>query len=106
MVRQTAYPWVAVVDCKKDKYDVYIARPSKFGNPYRIGPDGDRKEVIEKYRTWLLQQPDLMSEIADLHGKTLGCWCRPYSCHGDVILEVAEQEYNKRQLLKSSNDQV
>ena len=95
-----------VVHFRKNAYDLYIARPSRWGNPYRIGPDGDRTEVIEKYRAWLLQQKDLMAEIADLHGKTLGCWCRPYSCHGDVILEIAEQEYNKRQLLKSNSNQV
>lgn len=86
-----------IVNCKKtDNYDIYIARPSEWGNPFKIGIDGTRKEVIEKYRVWLLQQPHLMVKIADLHGKTLGCWCRPYFCHGDVLLEIAEQEWNKK----------
>ena len=85
-----------VVHFRKDPYDVYIARPSKWGNPFKIGIDGDRREVIEKYRLWLLEQPELMTEIAELHGKTLGCWCRPYFCHGDVILEIAKQEFEKR----------
>ena len=39
-----------VVHCKKAPFDVYIGRPSKWGNPYSIGPDGTREEVIEKYR--------------------------------------------------------
>lgn len=42
-----------VVHCKRDPHDVYIGRPSKFDNPFVIGPDGTREEVIEKYRNWL-----------------------------------------------------
>ena len=28
----------------------YIGRPSVLGNPYRIGIDGDRAQVIQKFR--------------------------------------------------------
>ena len=42
-----------VVHCKKDSFDVYIRRPSKWGNPFSIGVDGTREEVIEKYRKYL-----------------------------------------------------
>ena len=38
-----------VVHCKRARYDVYIGRPSKWGNPYVIGPDGTREQVIAKY---------------------------------------------------------
>jgi hypothetical protein len=38
-----------IVHCKKEAYDVYIVRPSKCGNPYKIGPDGTRAEVIANY---------------------------------------------------------
>lgn len=77
-----------VVHCKKSKYDVYIGRPSKWGNPFEIGKDGDRKEVIRKYRDWILTQEDLLNQLHVLKGKTLGCWCYPLRCHGDVLVEL------------------
>ena len=45
-------------------YDVYIGRPSKWGNPFRIGPDGNREEVIRKYRDWIGKQPELLKSPA------------------------------------------
>jgi hypothetical protein len=80
-----------VVHCKREPYDVYIGRPSKWGNPFRIGPDGTRQEVVAKYRAWIAQQPDLMAALPELEGKTLGCWCKPEACHGDVLVELVEQ---------------
>jgi len=47
-----------------------------------------RKEVINKYRTWILKQKDLLFEMITLDGKTLGCHCKPKTCHGDVIIEL------------------
>lgn len=79
-----------VVHCKKEPYDVYIGRPSKWGNPFEIGKDGTRKDVIDKYRDWILSQPELMKSLPDLEGKTLACWCRPKACHGDVLIELLE----------------
>jgi len=86
---------MVVVNINVDEYDVYIGRNSiygdpKWGNKFRIGQDGSRKEVIEKYRTWIWQQPDLLSEMLSLDGKILGCHCKPKSCHGEVIIEVIE----------------
>lgn len=79
-----------VVHCKKEKHDVYIGRPSKWGNPYEIGKDGTREEVIMKYVGYLARHPDLIEEAKlELKDKTLGCWCAPKACHGDVLLEVA-----------------
>lgn len=81
-----------VVNCKKSAYDVYIGRPSKWGNPFVIGRDGTRKEVIAKYRAWLLNQPALLTSIHELEGKTLGCFCAPKECHGDILIELANKE--------------
>lgn len=78
-----------VVHCKRENYDVYIGRGGKWGNPFVIGKDGDRKEVIRKYKEWLLTQPHLLASLHELKGKTLGCWCAPKACHGDVLLEMA-----------------
>lgn len=43
-----------------------------------------------KYRHWIERQPDLMGDLHELKGKTLGCWCAPLACHGDVLAELAE----------------
>lgn len=79
----------SVVHCRKDEYDTYIGRPSKWGNPFVIGEDGDRKEVVNKYRVWVLKQPQLLADLSELCGKRLGCWCAPKLCHGDVLAELA-----------------
>jgi hypothetical protein len=77
----------------KDGYHegaVYCGRPSKWGNPFKTGIDGNRTEVIEKHRVWFLSHPTLLKEAKlELKGKDLICWCAPKSCHCDIILEVA-----------------
>lgn len=82
-----------VVHCKREKYDVYIGRPSKWGNPFVIGKDGTRKEVIKKYELWVRQQHHLMESIHELKDKTLGCWCHPKACHGDVLAKLVSEVY-------------
>lgn len=77
-----------VVHCKKVVCDVYIGRPSKWGNPFSVGKDGTREEVIGKYREWVVTQPHLMDSLESLRGKVLGCWCKPLACHGDVLVEL------------------
>lgn len=79
-----------VVNCRKESYDVYIGRPSKWGNPFVIGKDGWRDEVIAKYKAWILCQPELLSQLHELKGKVLGCYCKPKACHGDVLAELAD----------------
>jgi len=80
-----------VVHCKREPFDVYIGRPSKWGNPFVIGKDGTRDEVITKYEGWLRTQPALLAALPELRGKVLGCWCFPQACHGDVLVRLAEQ---------------
>lgn len=70
----------------------YIGRPSKYGNPFHIGIDGTREEVITKYKDWLNTQPDLIKLAKqELRGRDLACWCAPLPCHGDVLLEIVNQ---------------
>jgi len=74
----------------KDDCGVYVGRPSKYGNPFHIGVDGTRDEVIVKYRQWILTQPELVAAAKqELKGKDLICWCAPLACHADVLLEIA-----------------
>lgn len=82
----------------KDGYDVYIGRPSPFGNPYshKAGTLAkyrvkSRKEAIEKFERYLLSSPDLLEKLHDLKGKRLGCWCHPMACHGDVIKKYVDK---------------
>lgn len=82
-----------VVHCKKDKFDVYIGRPSKWGNSFVIGKDGTREEVVEKYKQWILKQPKLLADLKELKGKTLACWCSPQLCHGDVLIELVNKKW-------------
>lgn len=79
-----------VVNARRERFDVYVGRPSKFGNPFLIGKDGTRAEVIEKYRAHLLASPGLLEAAkTELRGKTLGCFCAPLPCHGHVLSEIA-----------------
>ena len=82
-----------VVNIKKHFYDTYIGRGSKWGSPFHIGPDGDRKEVIRKYEEWIRQQPELLAALPELRGKFLGCHCKPQRCHGDVLVKLLEEFY-------------
>lgn len=79
-------------------FDVYIGRPSKWGNPFSH-LDGtlaefkvaSRDEAISAYREWIQTQPDLLASLSELKGKTLACWCHPLPCHGDVLAELADR---------------
>jgi len=91
-----------VVHCRKAQFDIYVGRPSAWGNPFshRAGTlakfrVATREEAIERYREWLLGQPELVERArSELRGKILGCWCKPLACHGDVLASVANNEPN------------
>ena len=71
---------------------VYVGRPSKWGNPAKIGIHGTREEVLEIYREWLETKLRLNPHFLDeLKGKDLACWCSlDKSCHADVLLKLLE----------------
>ena len=76
-------------------FDVYVGRPSKWGNPFEIGRNGSRAEVIEKFRAYLANSTLAAQAKRELRGRNLVCWCSPKPCHGDVLLEVANAEEEK-----------
>jgi len=84
-----------VVHCRRNYYDVYIGRPSKWGNPFIVGRDGTREQVIARYEQWLGEQPHLLAALHELTGKVLGCWCTPRLCHGDVLARLANQDISR-----------
>lgn len=88
-----------VVHYKKEPCDVYIGRPTIWGNPFSHKEGtlakfkvATRDEAVEKYREYLLSSPELMARLPELKGKVLGCWCHPQKCHGDVLSELANKE--------------
>jgi hypothetical protein len=86
---------------------IYIGRsrryggPTKWGNPYKIGKDGTRDEVVAMYEAWLLSpigykhegfpfsNKELMEQIPEIRAKNLGCHCAPLRCHGDLLIKLA-----------------
>ena len=83
-----------VVNRSKDRYDVYIGRPTVFQNPFVIGWDGNREEVIEKFESYFIDKmktdKDFKRRVDGLKGKVLGCHCKPKHCHGDMIKDYIE----------------
>lgn len=74
-----------------ERYDVYIGRPTIYGNPFEIGRHGTRESVIKKYKEYfgirLNQDEQFRIAIFQLKNKRLGCFCKPQACHGDIICE-------------------
>lgn len=71
-----------------------IDRKTKFGNPFRLEKDGGdftREGSVERYREWFVgkieSDPEFRAAVKELRGETLGCWCKPKACHGDVICD-------------------
>jgi hypothetical protein len=90
-----------VVHCKKSDYDVLIDRTTIFGNPFKIGYGCTREQSIRHFKHWFLEmmysesEPDFCEAVMSLKGKTLGCWCKPKACHGDVIVAYLEGDGNE-----------
>jgi hypothetical protein len=88
-----------VVHCKKEPFDVYVGRPSEWGNPFSDSPKSiaevkvdSREEAIACYEEWLRQNPEMVERAKrELKGKVLGCWCAPKACHGDVLARIANE---------------
>lgn len=75
---------------------VYVGRPSILGNPFIIGKDGDRTEVIQKFRRWLwheiqrqegpvYEEIQRLVKLAEMGDLVLSCWCSPQPCHAEII---------------------
>lgn len=98
---------IIIVNKHHGKSGEYIGRGSPLGNPFVIGKDGSREQVIAKYRVWLNEQimrknPVVLDELnrlgnkaIDEKGLALQCFCYPKPCHGDVIKEkLVKAMYN------------
>lgn len=96
VVRLRRVNGVVTQDC-----DVYIGRKwdrggwdleaSKWANPFMAKKASEKAEAVEKFRDYLMDNEELMACIGELKGKSLGCWCKPGPCHGDVLAELANK---------------
>jgi hypothetical protein len=100
-----------VVNSKAEKYDVYIGRTRHgmhFGNPFshKSGTLAEvvvesREKAVAAFEAWLKGthyisvEPErrgwILRRLSRLKGKTLGCFCAPKACHGDVLAELADE---------------
>lgn len=92
-------PTTQVVHCRNEPFDVYIARPSPWANPFHIGTHGSREDVITRYCKRVVRHPGLLRMVWSLRGQTLGCRCHPLPCHGDVLAELANVEHVRAGML-------
>lgn len=69
---------------------VRVDRRSDWGNPFKVGRDGNRATVIERFEAHYRRSPDLQARIGELRGKVLLCWCHPEPCHGDFLARMAQ----------------
>lgn len=74
----------------------YVGRPSVLGNPFVIGRDGGRAEVLQKYRRWLwgemqsrnevvLAELQRLAALAQTGDVIFSCWCSPEPCHAEIL---------------------
>ena len=114
-----------VVNCKKEKYDIYIGRPYgkylppefgnyryHFGSPFILKRDGNRETVIKKFEEWIrgekykVVEPKrrkwILKNLYRLKGKRIGCFCNPLPCHGDIYVKlIIELNGERNNLLKT-----
>lgn len=95
---------VKIVHCKRDHFDVYIGRGSKWGNPFTHVKSKqtlarfvvkDRETAIAEYLKYITtgEGLHLLRDLHELKGKTLGCYCSPLPCHGTVLKKLVEKFY-------------
>lgn len=98
----------------KDKAN-FIGRGSIFGNPFKIGKDGDRDEVIEKYREYfyakLAKEKQFREAVLMLRFQDVACYCAPKKCHGDIIVEflstlIVDEDYDDKWVIWKSEPRL
>jgi hypothetical protein len=72
---------------------VVVARPTRWGNPFKVGEPGIRtaEDAVRLYRQWLSGAP-VRDRVSELAGCDLACWCPlDQPCHADLLLELANR---------------
>jgi len=92
-------------------HGIYVGRPSKWGNPFRLKRHGGKyslRESLRKYMKWIKDRPELIEELVRIHKERgyLDCWCvgRVYSkaseikrvkCHAEILAWLVLREVSK-----------
>ncbi len=87
---------------KPNEVCFHIDRGTPLGNPYKIGPDGDRDTVVEGYDAYargkMKHDPQFSAAVAEIakhveagNDVKLMCWCAPLNCHGRVVKKLVEE---------------
>ena len=83
---------VFIKDKITEKKTRFPKESSMFCNPFKVGKDGTREQVIEKYEKYIKEKiivnNKLKEELIKMKNKNLGCWCFPEKCHGDILLDI------------------
>ena len=94
----------------QDPNNIYIGRQtkniegSKWGNPFRLSKyNYCRETVVTLYEEYITKNQELATSIKELQGKTLGCWCAPEACHGDVLHRLARNTLPTRKMPKKGS---
>lgn len=86
-----------------------LGRPgSALGNPWKLKNESERQEILTKYEIWLRgllkadtpqrREIEMLTDLARRGDLSLGCWCAPALCHGDVVKRIIEERLKEREL--------
>ena len=73
---------------------VIVDRTTQWGNPYKVGRDGTREEVVRRHADYIDRHPHLRDLIKrELRGKVLACWCdvEHQACHAVTLWRIANE---------------
>lgn len=94
---------VVKINRARNNFTDYIGRKwaelegTIFGNPFHLGPDGDRTEVLLKFAEyWYAEEQRWLRMMAYIFlqpNAVLGCWCHPLACHGWIIAGYLNWKY-------------
>lgn len=91
-----------IVNLRHEDFTMYIGRKANYGgwsfkmskwaNPFHISQTCTREECVRKYENYILSTPHLYNALDELRGHTLGCWCKPQLCHGDILIALLNKK--------------
>ena len=70
---------------------------SKWGNPFKAkkANKNSLNKCLKRYEDHVRRNPDLFTSVMELEGKELGCWCKPYPCHGDILIKLFKERQSE-----------
>ena len=103
-------------DWDSDPNHIYIGRNmshcvpgalgSKWGNPFKLkkANKNSLKQCLKRYEDHIRRNPDLFNAVMELEGKEIGCWCKPFPCHGDILIKLFKERQCTNSFSKSHQE--